>query len=236
MSVLSTIVQHCKMHGLAIPSSIVGSTDSQTTQLLAILSEVLDDMVTESKFNVTTQQALFNVVVDEDQGALATLCPYGYQFAMFETFFDRTLMRPLEGPVTESEWQALKALPTTGTYYKFRIRQDHLLLYPAPTDTSSEIAFEYMSSWCVKSAAGDLQAGILADTDVFVFPENIVRKGMMYRWKQIKGLPYQADETRFWDMLNNYIAKDKVKRRINVGDPPHDIRPGIWVPSNSWMQ
>jgi hypothetical protein len=68
-----------------------------------------------------------------------------------------------------------------------------------------------------------------------VFPENIIRKGMMFRWKQIKGLPYQADETQYYNLLNNYIAKDKVKRRIDVsGEGQNDLRPGIFVPSNSW--
>jgi hypothetical protein len=51
----------------------------------------------------------------------------------------------------------------------------------------------------------------------------------MYRWKQIKGLPYQADEKRFWDLFNNYIAKDKVKRRINISDDDGSIFPGQFI-------
>lgn len=235
MSLLSLIQQHCRLHALSVPTSVIGSTNVQTAQLLAIVTEVLSDMVTESKFNVTTQEAVFSTIPNEDQGAMATLAPNGYQFAIFETFYDRTLMRPLTGPLTESEWQEMKALPTTGTLYRFRIRQDRLLLNPIPTTPYSDIAFEYMSSWAVKSVAGTLKANLSVDTDVFVFPENILQKGLMYRWKQIKGLPYQADETRFWAMLNNYIAKDKVKRRINVSTGSEgDIKPGVFVPLNSW--
>lgn len=234
MSVLSVIQDHCKMHAISVPSSAVGSTDTGAIQLLAILKEVLEEIVTESKFQVIVQQATFTTAIAEDQGAMTTLAPFGYQFALFETFFDRTQMRPLFGPLDESEWQAAKALPTTGTFYKFRIRQNRLLLNPAPTVTTTTIAFEYMSSYCVTSSIGTLKAAITDDTDLFVFPENIIRKGMMYRWKQIKGLPYQADETKFYYMLNSYIAKDKVKRRINVSGEPGDIRPGIWIPSNSW--
>lgn len=234
MSVLSIIQDHCKIHAIAVPSSAVGSLDTGAVQLLAILKEVLDEIVTESKFNVIVQEATFSTVADEDQGAMSDLAPNGYQFAIFETFYDRTQMRPLFGPVDESQWQALKAMPSEGTFYKYRIRQDHLLFYPAPTDTDTTIAFEYMSSWCVKSSTGVLKAGITADDDIFVFPENIIRKGLMFRWKQIKGLPYQADETKFYYMLNSYIAKDKVKTRVNVAGAPKDLRPGIWVPSNTW--
>lgn len=237
MSVLSIIQSHCRIHALAVPTSVIGSTNTSTVQMLAILSEVLEDVVTESKFNVITQEALFTATASEDQGLMTTLAANGYQFAYFETFYDRTLARPLYGPIDESEWQALKALPNPGPFYKFRIVRNRLYLNPAPTAPLSQIAFEYASSWCVTTVAGAPKAEITLDTDLILFPENIIRKGMMYRWKLIKGLPYQEDQTQFYSLLNNYIAKDKVKRRINVANPyPTSIRPGVFVPSGNWMQ
>lgn len=237
MSLLSVIQAHCKLHALNVPTSVIGSTDTGVVQLQAIVDEVLGEIVTESDFNVTTQEATFTVIPSEDQGSIYTLAPNGYQFMIFETFYDRTLGRPLYGPVDETEWQQLKALPSAGVFYKYRIRQDRLLLYPAPVTPYSLMAFEYMSSWCVKSSTGTLKAGITDDADVFVFPENIIKKGLMFRWKQIKGLPYQADETQYYNLLNNYIAKDKVKRRIDLADGASvDLKPGVFVPSNSWMQ
>jgi hypothetical protein len=235
MNLLQIIQRHCQLHALAVPTGVIGSTDTQTIQLFAIFQQVIDEITTESKFNVTTQIATHTLIAAEDQGAMQTLCPSGYQFAIFETFYDRTLMRPLIGPMSESEWEALKALPTAGIMYKFRILQDHLLINPVPASPFSEIAWEYMSSWGTKSAAGVLKAAPTADDDVFVFPDNILIRGLSFRWKQIKGLPYQADETAYWNMLNNYIAKDKVKRRLNVSSgTPVDVKPGIFVPSNSW--
>lgn len=235
MSLLTIIQDHCELHALASPTGVIGSTDTQIKQLFAILKQVLDEIVAESKFNVTNQIATHVLTAAEDQGAMSTLCPSGYQFAIFETFYDRTLMRPLIGPLSESEWEAIKALPTAGIMYKFRIKNDRLLLNPVPTAPFSTIAWEYMSSWATKSAAGVLKAAPTVDTDTFVFPENILKRGLAYRWKQIKGLPYQADETAYWNMLNNYIAKDKVKRRVDVSrGEPVDVKPGIFVPSNSW--
>lgn len=232
MSLLSVIQSHCKKHALSVPTAVIGSTDTQTIQLQEILNEVLEEMVDESKFNVTTQECVFTAIGSESQGTMNALCPNGYQYAIFETFFDRTLMRALYGPLTESEWQALKALPTAGVWYKFRIRDNELLFNPVPTAPFSTIAFEYMSSFCVN---GGTQAVATNDTDTFVFPETIIKRGLAYRWKQIKGLPYQADETSYYNQLNNYIARDKVKRRINVSEGvPVDIKPGIFVPSNSW--
>jgi hypothetical protein len=228
MSVLSIIQSHCRLHALSVPTSVIGSTDTGVLQLLEVLTSTLEEIVTESKFNVTTQEATFTTIAGEDQGEMTTLAPNGYNSAIFETFYDRTQRMSLRGPLTETEWQEVKALPLTGTPYSFRIRLNHLYLMPAPSTPVSTIAFEYMSSWCVKSSVGVLKSGITADDDVFVFPDNILKRGVAFRWKQIKGLPYQADETQYYNLLNNYIAKDKVKRRINVGIPVRtDFQPGF---------
>lgn len=235
MSVLSIIQDHCRIHALNVPTSVINSTDSGVQQLYGILNELLEEIVTESKFNVTTQEAVFVATAGEDQGAMTTLAPVGYQYAFFETFFDRTLRRALYGPLTETEWQQIKALPNPGPFYKFRIKQNHLFINPAPVAPLSTIAFEYASSWCVTDAGGVLKAAISADDDGFVFPPAIIRRGIMFRWKQIKGLPYQADESKYYDLLNNYIARDKVKRRINLANPtPTDLQPGVFVPSGNW--
>lgn len=235
MSVLSVIQHHCRVHALSIPSSVINSTDMGTQQLLGLLSQVVDEMVNESKFNVITLEAVFTATAAEDQGAMQTLAPFGYQFAYFETFFDRTLQRPLYGPLDETQWQEIKALPNPGPFYKFRIRGDHLLLNPAPAAPLSTIAFEYASSWAIKANNGTPKAEITADDDTFVFPERILKRGLAYYWNQRKGLPYQEDKDHYYDLLNNYISRDKVKRRINVADPePVDIKPGVFVPSGNW--
>lgn len=235
MSVLSIIQSHCLKHALAKPTSVVGSTDTQSLQLLEVLSEVIDEITVEAKMQVTTLIATHTLTAAEDQGALSTLCPSGYVAANFETFYDRSLMRPLYGPLNDQEWQALMALPNPGPFYKFRILGDHLLINPVPTAPFSLIAWEYMSSWAVTDSGGTAKAGITADSDLCVFPENILKRGLSYRWKQIKGLPYQADEKRYWDLMNNYLARDAVKRELDMANgPPQALKPGIFVPAASW--
>jgi len=236
MTALSLIQQHCKLNALNVPTSIIGSTDTTVVQLLAILQEQLDELATQSEYNTTTIEATFTTIADEDQGAISTLAPSGYQWMITESFFDRTLARPLYGPLNSTQWQEIKALPNPGPFYKFRFRGDHILLNPEPAAPFSDMAFEYVSSWLtIDGVTSARKAAITLDTDTFVFPDNILSKALSYRWKQIKGLPYQADETIFWDLLNNYVARDKAKPRINVAHPhPVDIRPGVFVPSGNW--
>lgn len=237
MSALSIIQQHCQLHALAVPTGVVGNTDSQIIQLLAILQECLEDMVVESKYQVVTRECLHTLTAGENQGPMSSLGGglFGYYQAISETFFDRTLGRPLYGPLDNIEWQRIKALPNPGPFYKFRILNDNLLINPAPTSPFSDIAFEYMSTFCVMDTNAVPKATITADTDTFAFPEHIIRKWLVYRWLMIKGLPYQEDYQRAFDMLNNYIARDKAKPRICVDYPDQvSIQPGVFVPSGNW--
>lgn len=105
-----------------------------------------------------------------------------------------------------------------------------------PTDSPfSLIAFEYASSYGVKAADNTLKSAFTADTDTFILPEKILKKGLSFRWKQVKGLNYQADEEAYYKLLNNAIARDATKRPMNMADNvPMSLQPGIFVPSGNW--
>ena len=237
MSLLTVVQNFCRLHGLVVPTSVINSQDVTVQQIYGALLDVLSETVQESKFQTLVLETVFTLTANENQGALATLCPDGFQWAINETFYDRTRMLPLIGPLSEVEWQQLKALPNSLPNYKYRFRGGNLLINPVPTLAGgfSQIAFEYVSNWVIVGTGGTPRPVPSYDTDLFVLPENIVSKGLSYRWKQIKGLPYTEDQTRYFDLLNNYVARNKTARTLNVSQKRlTDIQPGIFVPSGNW--
>jgi hypothetical protein len=218
MSLLTIIQDHCKLHGLNVPSTVVSSQDSAVLQLWALMNDLVENLIDESNWQAFTKEMVWTLVPQEDQGALSSIINnQGYLWLSNETFYDRTLMRKLIGPIGAEEWQALKALPNAGTYWRFRIRGDHLLIYPAPTiGNLSTIAFEYASSFAVVDSAGNAKNTFTADTDTSILPERILKKGLAYRWKELKGLPYSAEQDRYFNMLNNYISRDGTKKSFNL--------------------
>ena len=211
MSVLSVVQNFCRKHGLVIPSAVVNGSDVTIQQIYGCLLDVLSETMQESKFQVLVQEALFTLTAQENQGKMTTLAPNGFQWAINETFFDRTRRLPLIGPIGESDWQSLKATPNSPPNYMYRIRGGSLLINPVPTVAGglSQIAFEYVSSYAFTDSTGTTgKVQPTSDADLFVFPENIVAKGLAYSWKQVKGIPYTEDQTRYFDMLNNYVARN----------------------------
>jgi hypothetical protein len=237
MSVLSIVTTHCQVHGLNVPSSVVNSSNAGVNQILGLITELVDEIMDQDNYQAATVEKTFALTATEDQGALTTLLGADYKYLHPETLFDRTLRRPLYGPLTDKEWQEIKALVNPGPFYKFRLRGDHLLINPTPAAPLSTVACEYASTYGVKSSGGTLKAAITLDTDTFVLPEMLIRAGLKYKWKRTKSLPYAEDETDYYGMLNNYIARDKAPRtyRLDCNDS-NILKPGVFVPAGNWLQ
>lgn len=237
MSLLSIVINHCQVHNLTVPGAVVSNQDTTIRQIFGIMNQLMMSIQDESNFQGYTKEALRVLTAAEDQGAMTAIADGGYLWAHNGTFFNRTLKRALIGPVTDVEWQALKALPTSGTLYKYRIRGGRLLINPIPSTPFSQIAFEYASSYGVITASTGLadKALFTADNDDTILPQNIIQAGLAYRWKEVKGFPAQAEKDRYYSLLNNYIARDGTKRIIDTSQcGAKDIRPGIFVPAGSW--
>lgn len=231
MSLLSIVQSHCRINGLNYPTGVVASQDATVLQLWEILNELLDLVTDQSGFQGYTKESVFNLVVGEDQGLVSAIADAGFLWLHPGTFWDRDRHQPVYGPLTDTEWQQLKAFGVVGTLYNYRLWQDHLYVYPGPTGTGlSEVAFEYASSYGVKSAGGVAKQYFTVDTDVSILPEKILKRGLQYRWKEIKGLQYQSDEQTFWNLVNNQIARDKSPRPLSMAEPDCNMRPAIVVP------
>lgn len=232
MSLLSIVQSHCKINGLNVPDAVVGSQDTTVIQLHELLNSVVEQITDQSKFQGFTKEATFTLVAGEDQGAIETLADEGFLWMLPGTFYNRTRNLKIDGPFNEVQWQRRKAQNIGGTYYGFRLRNNHLYINPAPASGGLDsVAFEYASSYGVVDNAGIAKAAFTVDTDTFILPEKILKKGLMWRWKYQKGLGYQLEEQEFWDMLNNAIARDKAAPALNLnGSCEGDFKPGIFVP------
>lgn len=234
MSLLTVVQSFCQRTGLPVPSFAIGSTDAQVLQIIALANEVVEDLCDRWTWTDLMREAVFTTVTGEDQGSLDTIAPNGFLRISQETIFNRTLRLPLFGPMTQAQWQALKALPTTGPFYKYRIRQNHILFMPAGI-AGHTCAFEYASSYAILANDGaTYRSAFAADTDTFILDEKLLTAGLRWKWKAEKGLDYAEEFRRYEELANNASGRDGTKPRIDMSGGGNDFRPGIWVPSGNW--
>ena len=233
MSLLSTLQNVCNRVGLNAPSYVIGNTDPQVSQLLALLNEEGEDLAQRAQWQVLTKEASFTTVATETQGAMSTIAP-GMKFIVNDTIWNRDLRRPVFGPLESQRWQQLKAMAMQGPFNQFRIRGDSLLMIPAPA-AGQTCYFEYVTTYWVHDAVSTTdRSSYASDDDVAYLDESLLALGVAWRWKAMKGFDFTIDQEKYEQRVLNAISRDGSKDVLNMGSARWDIYPGVIVPSGSW--
>jgi hypothetical protein len=220
--------------GLPQMAAAVGSTDPTALQLVALLQEELNYLINAHQWTILDQEATFSTIPTEYQGEIATIAP-GLRFILNNTIWNRDLRRPVFGPLSPQKWQELEAMQLKGPWNQFRIRGGKLYFLPAPA-TGHACYFEYAGSYPVIAAAdSSYKARVTLDTDTFVFNEEVLTLGLIWRFKGQKGFDYSEDRDKYNRLLLDEVARDGSKPTLNlVGGTGHELVPGIMVPTGSW--
>lgn len=235
MTALSIAQTVCARIGLPLPTSAVGSTDTQVLQVVALINQEGLELAQRPSYGWTFLQAeaSFTTLAAESQGAIATLAP-GLRFIVNDTIWNRTLIRPIFGPLSPQRWQQLKASNVSGPWNQYRIRGANLIFIPIPA-AGQNCYFEYASNnWCTDTTGAIPRSAFLQDTDLCLFSEELVTLGATWRWKSAKGLPYAEDFNTYEKQVIDAMARDGSKDILDMGGDRYTRMPGIGVPDGSW--
>jgi hypothetical protein len=80
---------------------------------------------------------------------------------------------------------------------------------PAQTIDADTVHFTYLSKYCVSLVSTGLGDFFMNDGDTFRLDERLLKLGMIWSWKQLKGSPYAEDMANFQDALSRVAGADK---------------------------
>lgn len=231
MSLLTIIQAAAREVGVTAPSTVIGNSDPQVAELLAIAQEEGFDLMRRGTWQILDKTQTFVAVAQTIQTAAI---PSDFDRFVQETFWNRTRKRPLYGPVTSQEWQNLIAWTSSPVVDTFRYVQNQIWITPNPS-AGDTMAYEYISqNWC-QSAGSVGKSAWSVDTDTGVLSEGIMTYGVVWRFKQKKGLPFQAVYDMWDSRCKQALVSDMPQRTINFGNAfSTGRRPGIAVPEGSW--
>jgi len=213
----------------------MGTSDPQIKQIRALLEEEGVDLAARGGWQGITFEASLTTAAAEDQGAMSTIASNGFNYVKNNTIWDRTSRLPVLGPMDAVEWQAMKAVVTSGPRYRFRIRGDHLLVNPSPTAGLSW-KFEYVSkNWILGADLTTYKQYFTLDTDTILLPETLVLQGLRWRWKKEKGFEYSEDMRTYEMQVKDAGGRDGGKKTLSMeGANWNGPKPGIWVPDGNF--
>ena len=233
---MATLLSMCRdaadLIGIQRPVGIMAGGDQTARTLLSCATREGRALSRRWTWQALTQIRTFISVAAEAQpGAIPADC----NRILPDTFFNRTMKRPVRGPLNAREWEVQKALTAAVLFDAFRVRDDALDMIPTP-GAGWTYAFEYVSTnWC-ESAGGAGQDSWLADTDVPLLDPEAFTLGIIWRYLQSRGLDY-AEAMRSYEIeVTNLTARDGARRAVDLTGT---LRAGMGarypiVPEGSW--
>lgn len=233
MTVLSIISDVCDRVGLTRPSVVVTSTDQQVRQLFSLLNKAGLKLAQEGDWQALTAEWLFLTTAT----AVQTNTPIPPDLDRFidDSFFNRTQMRKIIGPITPQEWQQIQTFPAYNRIYlAFRERGGEVLITPTPP-ASVEIAYEYVSKNWAQSSAGQGKPAFTSDDDGTYLDEELLKLGLQWMWKHAKGLSYAEDFEDYQRDVAKSLGRDGGARALNItGRDPNANFLGVNIPDGGF--
>jgi hypothetical protein len=223
VSLLTIIQQACGELSLTVPTVVVGSTDPQVIQLLALAQRAGQQIAQAHPWQALMAEKTFTTVASTEQPAAL---PTDFDRFIPNSFNNRTTRRPIIGPVTPQQWQWLIAQPAYSTIYlMYRERAGKFLIGP-PTvapPAGQTIAYEYISKNWAKSASGTPQSQFLADTDTTYLDEQLFVVYIIWAFLRAKGMSYAEEMETFNRNLEQQQARDGGSTRLLLSPRPLDL-------------
>ena len=232
MTLLTMIANVCRRVGEPVPNVVYTATDPTVTQLLSLANEEGTELMKMGDWRALRKEKTFTTLAQETQTAMV---PTDLGYWIDETFWNRSSRRPLYGPVSSAQWQAWKAFNTFPIMDVFYMRGADILVNPIPA-AGQTYAFEYTSNlWCQSNASVG-QSEWLADTDTGVLSERLMTLGIIWRYKQARGLAFDDDYQLYELQTREALSQDSPRSTHSMADGGNwwGRRPGIMVPEGDW--
>lgn len=187
-----------------VPATIAGNTNPTAVQLLALVNRAGNALALKHDWDELIYETTFTTV----DGTSDYDLPSDFRKFAFLTYWDRTNLRNVFGPVTPREWQYLKSsgVSTAAVDRVFRIQRSKFKIFPTPDVTGDTIAYEYFTTqWC-ESSGGTGQAAFAADADVPRLDAELLTLDVRWRYLSSKGEAYEEEYNEWMAYRDTLLA------------------------------
>ncbi len=204
-----------------IPTTIIDNeANNSAVQVLEALTSSITSLSRSYDWQELQKEETFNSVASTQGYDL----PSDFDRFINATFWNVSRQRIVDGPETPEQWRILTNASITGGTIGdfFRIRGKQTLLFPIPSAIESFI-YEYITDLIVESSGGAGQTTWLADTDVPVIDEYLLRLDATWRLLQKQKQPFGEEQLEASDALAERISRSGARKTIRHNPDPFII-------------
>lgn len=226
MSLLSIIQDAADRIGLPEVSNVIGNTAGTERALLgAFIAEGKDLLQEDPAWSTLINEHTFNTSDGVEEYAL----PDDYQRMLTNTCWDRAQFWQVRGGLTPQQWQVIRSglYQTARLSANFRIKQatdkisKAFYLDPIPGGVR-QLVFEYQSKWWVYGTGNGTQRKPRPDldTDETIFDEELMTRGVIWRFLEMRNLPFGTHIADYRTYRNRAIAQDRSPPSLTIHEQP----------------
>jgi hypothetical protein len=224
MSLLTVTQDAMLLCGLPQPTVALSNTDLTVLQFVAFAQKEADETWTD--FNWRQSRIPAQLVGDGTTTLFALPSDFERMLAGPSLWSAKYPSIPLQW-ISDLELLALKALPVMPVRPVCRLIGGTLEIWPALASTET-VSLEYYSTNPLCSSDGlTRKPRWTSDSDFSLFPEGVLMRGVIWRWKQSKGLDY-AEDFRTWSLERDKKASHDGGARVVQMTNTFTIGPNDW--------
>lgn len=148
--------------------------------------------------------------------------------------YDKDQDRPCIPVQTDGEYTQIKDLGAAGAVKYYRVkgyRNNYDIDVYLPLATGSEIVVHYITNYWCASSVGVIQDAFLDEADVLLLPPRLVEAGIVWRFRERRGLPYEDKFAEYEAKLARLSMDARGRRSINFGKRNKNVRWQDLVPA-----
>lgn len=211
--------------GVSVPSSWL-STDEQTSvEMISFLRTVTRDLLERHDWTGASVTATLTTAAETSSWTLpaAFLRLQRGDNSIYEVSPNR---RPIIQDVNDGDWNELNAWSFAGAQRYFRKTATTLEFY-RPLPTGAEVKIAYVSNLWTTDGASSWTSE--AD-QVSIFPDGLLRFGLIYRWRRQKGMRYADEQAEYEAILARAMREDRPRRKFSSTGPTGELVHPMRVP------
>ncbi len=200
---------------LALPSvtSVIGTTDDQVRQLLALANQEgrsTSQLFFGAKGGWQALRQLCTITLINGTSSYAL--PTDFRAPITSTFWDVAHKWQLLAYLSPQEWDVLVyGISPTGPRMRCRIYNNLLNINPTPGagDAGNTLVTEYYSNnWAMDADGVTPRAKWTADNNTYRLDDDTMRLGIKWRFLRAKGLDYTEEKDQWFAQLMQAMAND----------------------------
>lgn len=197
MTLITAVNEVCDVVSLDQFESVYGADDANAQTMIAMAKEAGDEIARRVDWSSMLKTANPDFSPFELPEDFQRLIPGGAVRTVTGTF--------CRAITAGSQWSVIAASASVQPF--FFVRGETMLF--APVDAAPGATVEYVSKNWIIGDPYEERDTFQADDDKTAFPERLLVKGIIWRWKRQKGLPYEDNLAEFEADLAQEINADR---------------------------